>query len=79
MLGIKLVGRENSKHLKWLQHIATHCDAWLIHISFLGANLKTTERYHLILIYPFLISVYLSSNKRISSYEVILYKFVVFL
>ncbi|XP_022680642.1 PHD finger protein ALFIN-LIKE 2 isoform X2 [Setaria italica] len=41
MFGIKLV-RGNMKHPKWLAYIATHCDAWLIRISFfLGANLGT--------------------------------------
>ncbi|TKW27710.1 hypothetical protein SEVIR_3G275100v4 [Setaria viridis] len=47
MFGIKLV-RGNMKHPKWLAYIATHCDAWLIRISFfLGANLGTQARQHL--------------------------------
>jgi hypothetical protein len=52
MLGIKLV-RGNMKRIKWLRHIAMHCDAWLIRISsFLGANLETRSRYYPISVYP---------------------------
>ncbi|PVH62493.1 hypothetical protein PAHAL_3G308000 [Panicum hallii] len=47
MLGVKLV-RGDMKHPKWLRHIAMHCDAWLIRISFfLGANLGTRARQRL--------------------------------
>lgn len=46
MLGVKLV-RGDMKHPKWLRHIAMHCDAWLIRISFLGANLGTQARQRL--------------------------------
>ncbi|CAN6347107.1 unnamed protein product [Urochloa humidicola] len=47
MFGVKLV-RGDMKSTKWLVHIAMHCDAWLIRISFfLGANLGTQERQRL--------------------------------
>uniref|UniRef100_A0A0A9BKM4 PHD finger protein ALFIN-LIKE n=1 Tax=Arundo donax TaxID=35708 RepID=A0A0A9BKM4_ARUDO len=43
MLGVNLA-RGNMKHLEWLQHIAMHCDTWLINISFtLGENLNAKE------------------------------------
>ncbi|RLN30520.1 hypothetical protein C2845_PM05G23360 [Panicum miliaceum] len=56
MLGVKLV-RGDMKHAKWLRHIAMHCDAWLIRISFfLGANLGTQARTFLIINYCFFLS-----------------------
>jgi hypothetical protein len=69
MLGIKLMRRDNTEHLQWLQYIAMHCDAWLIRISFiLGANLNAIQRYYVIFIYLLFISVCtsLSSSGNIS-------------
>ncbi|CAL4893189.1 unnamed protein product [Urochloa decumbens] len=46
-LGINLV-RDKMRHLKWLQHISRHSDAWLIRISFFrAANLEASERQRL--------------------------------
>ncbi|CAL4907807.1 unnamed protein product [Urochloa decumbens] len=45
--GINLV-RDKMRHLKWLQHISRHSDAWLIRISFFrAANLEARERQRL--------------------------------
>ncbi|CAN6328509.1 unnamed protein product, partial [Urochloa humidicola] len=46
-LGINMV-RDKMRHLKWLQHISGHSDAWLIRISFFhAANLEARERQRL--------------------------------
>ncbi|CAN6355480.1 unnamed protein product [Urochloa humidicola] len=47
LLGINLA-RGNMNRIKWLQHIAMHCDAWLINIAFSRAqNMTAKEREYL--------------------------------
>ncbi|CAL4893126.1 unnamed protein product [Urochloa decumbens] len=45
LLGINLA-TSNMNRIKWLQHIAMHCDAWLIDIAFSRTqNMTAKERY----------------------------------
>ncbi|KAL6620128.1 hypothetical protein ACP70R_035267 [Stipagrostis hirtigluma subsp. patula] len=56
--GINLA-RDNMKHQEWLEHIAMHCDAWLIRISFfLAAKLEPSERDRLFTMINSLQTVY---------------------
>ncbi|CAD6266337.1 unnamed protein product [Miscanthus lutarioriparius] len=63
--GINLV-RGNLKHIKWLEHIAMHGDAWLINISFsLSQHMKAKGRedlFNMINSFPTVHETFLASE-----------------